>query len=85
MSEEHRHDSPNADAGPGDLVIITVNGTELHVATTTTVADLVAERCASSRGVAVAVGREVVPRSQWSSVGVTSGAYVEIVTAAAGG
>ncbi len=70
--------------GP-DEVEITVNGDPVVVAGTATVADLVAERCPSPRGVAVAVGREVVPRSQWARVAVEAGAQVEIVTAAAGG
>ena len=63
----------------------TVNGEPHPVAPGTTVADLVAERCPSPRGVAVAVDGEVVPRSTWEVTLVDDGAAVEIVTAAAGG
>jgi sulfur carrier protein len=49
------------------------------------VAEVVASVCASDRGVAVAIGREVVPRSMWQSTPLADGDRVEIVTAAAGG
>lgn len=65
--------------------MITVNGEEVQVPGGTTVAELVARHCDSDRGVAVAVDREVVPRSSWSTRVVPPGAKVEIVTAAAGG
>lgn len=63
----------------------TVNGDPAVLAAGTTVADLVARTCPSERGVAVALDREVVPRSTWSVTLVPDGAAVEIVTAAAGG
>ena len=63
----------------------TVNGTPGDLAPGTTVADLVAERCPSPRGVAVALNGEVVPRSTWSDTPVAAGDAVEIVSAAAGG
>jgi sulfur carrier protein len=65
--------------------VTTVNGEPYDVAPGTTVAALVAERCPSPRGVAVAVNGEVVPRSTWGGVVVGPGDAVEIVTAAAGG
>ena len=46
---------------------------------------LVEELTANPKGLAVAIDREVVPRSTWSSTIVAPGAEVEIVTAAAGG
>jgi sulfur carrier protein len=46
---------------------------------------LLARRGVSTRGVAVAIDGEVVPRSAWSSTVVVDGSHVEIVTAAAGG
>jgi len=67
------------------LITAVVNGEPTRVPVGTTVADVVAERCPSDRGVAVAVGTEVVPRSRWTSVVLEPGAVVEIVTAAAGG
>jgi sulfur carrier protein len=66
-------------------MIATVNGEVHQLATGTTVADVVAALCASDRGVAVAVDREVVPRSRWGEVVVAEGSAVEVVTAAAGG
>ena len=63
----------------------TVNGAETELAPGTTVADVVAAVCRDDRGVAVALDREVVPRSRWEVVAVGDGAHVEVVTAAAGG
>jgi sulfur carrier protein len=40
---------------------------------------------AEPKGVAVAVDREVIPRSEWPTTPVRPGAPIEIVTAAAGG
>jgi sulfur carrier protein len=62
-----------------------VNGTPVDLAEGTTVADVVRLRCVSDRGVAVALDRNVVPRSLWSSTVVTAGQHLEIVSAAAGG
>jgi len=69
----------------GDSVRVRVNGDELALAAGTTVAELVATLCEQTRGVAVAVDREVVPRSTWERVVVREGAEVEVVAAAAGG
>ncbi len=63
----------------------TVNGDACALEPGTTVADLVAARHPSPRGVAVALNREVVPRSAWSDTVVAAGDAVEIVSAAAGG
>ncbi len=62
-----------------------VNGRETALAHGTTVADVVAVLCADDRGIAVALDREVVPRSRWADVAVRDGAQVEGVAAAAGG
>ena len=67
------------------MTAATVNGEPADLAPGTTVADLVADRCASPRGVAVALNGEVVPRSTWEATAVATGDDVEIVTAAAGG
>jgi sulfur carrier protein len=40
---------------------------------------------ASSRGVAVAVDGEVVPRASWDALRVAEGAHVEVLTAIQGG
>jgi sulfur carrier protein len=64
---------------------VLVNGDELALVVGTTVAELVAAVCERTRGVAVALDREVVPRSSWGRVVVTDGSVVEVVAAAAGG
>jgi sulfur carrier protein len=69
--------------GPG--VSASVNGSPVQLAAGTTLADVVAKLCPGGRGVAVALDREVVPRSRWDEVAVPEGAHIEIVTAAAGG
>ncbi len=68
-------------------VSVTVNGDALEVAAGATIADLVAVLTeeADPKGVAVAVDRCVVPRSEWASTPARSGSLVEVVTAAAGG
>ncbi len=68
-----------------DGVDITVNGAVTRVAPGTTVAVLVRRWCESDRGVAVAIERDIVPRSQWEVTEISEGAQVEIVGAAAGG
>jgi sulfur carrier protein len=62
-----------------------VNGEPLALVAGTTVAELVALISPSPRGVAVAVDRDVVPRSRWGTTRLAAGAQIEVVTAAAGG
>jgi len=69
----------------GATVTVTINGTDHALAPGTSVAALVEAWCPSPRGVAVALGGEVVPRSTWPATTVPAGSVVEIVTAAAGG
>jgi len=71
------------DAGRGVRAL--VNGEWRDLDAGVTVADVVALVAESSRGVAVAIDREVVPRSTWTAVTVPDGARIEVVTAAAGG
>ncbi len=66
-------------------VQVWVNGESTEWRAEATVAEVVAALCDSEQGVAVAIGREVVPRSQWVSTQLTEGDRLEIVTAAAGG
>lgn len=69
-------------------MIITVNGTDQEVADGVTVAEVV-ERwhpgAVGQRGMAVAIDRRVVPRTQWSDTTISSGARVEFVAAVQGG
>jgi sulfur carrier protein len=66
-----------------------VNGEPVQVAEGATIADLVAQLVvdegARGVGVAVAVDRCVVPRSEWATTPVRAGSLVEVVSAAAGG
>lgn len=71
--------------GVHDGVRALVNGEWRELGDGATVADVVALVATSARGVAVAVDREVVPRSAWTTTVVPDGARVEVVTAAAGG
>ncbi len=64
-----------------------VNGEPVEVAAGSTIADVVAALLADDdpTGVAVAVDRCVVPRSQWATTPARAGSLVEVVSAAAGG
>lgn len=66
-------------------VAATVNGEAVAVPPGTSVADLVADRVPSQRGIAVARNLEVVPRSEWAATPVADGDAIEILTAAQGG
>jgi sulfur carrier protein len=68
-------------------LVLHLNGEPVEVRAGATIADLVAEVIddADAKGVAVAVDRCVVPRSEWASTPARAGSLVEIVTAAAGG
>ena len=64
-----------------------VNGEPFETEPGTTIADLVARLLEGGdpKGVAVAVDRCVVPRSEWASTPARAGSLVEVVSAAAGG
>ena len=66
---------------------LTVNGEPLEISAGSTIADLVGlvTECADPKGVAVAVDRCIVPRSQWAVTRARAGTLVEVVGAAAGG
>ena len=66
---------------------LTLNGEPVRVDARSTIADLVRALVEGDepRGVAVAVDRCVVPRSEWASTAVRAGSSVEVVSAAAGG
>ncbi|WP_022927160.1 sulfur carrier protein ThiS [Patulibacter americanus] len=66
--------------------LVTVNGEERPAAGSTViglVADLGLPE--DGRGVAVAIGGEVVPRGAWSSRTLQAGEHVEVLTAMQGG
>jgi sulfur carrier protein len=64
-----------------------VNGEPVEVAAGSTIADLVAQLTDQDEptGVAVAVDRCVIPRSEWATTPARAGSLVEVVGAAAGG
>jgi sulfur carrier protein len=68
-------------------IVLSVNGEPVRVAVGSTIADLVTDLTQEDdpKGVAVAVDRCVVPRSQWASTQAREGSLVEVVSAAAGG
>jgi sulfur carrier protein len=67
-------------------MIITLNGEPREVSGDATVATLVSLLGSTGgRGVAVALGGEVVPRGEWDATPVSDGAQVEVVAAIQGG
>jgi len=69
------------------MLSLRVNGELVQVAAGTTIAEVVARVTERDdpTGVAVAVDRCVVPRSEWATTAARAGSLVEVVTAAAGG
>jgi sulfur carrier protein len=68
-------------------IALSVNGEDVRLAAGSTIADLVARLTEEPdpKGVAVAVDRCVVPRSEWATTPARTGSLVEVVSAAAGG
>ena len=68
-------------------LLVTVNGALRELAAGATVASIVDELTGDrrGRGVAVALGGEVVPRGAWSSTSLSDGAEIEVVQAVQGG
>jgi sulfur carrier protein len=68
-------------------LVVSVNGDSMSVPEGSMISDVVARLLegAEPKGIAVAVDRDVIPRSEWSITPVRPGAPIEIVTAAAGG
>jgi sulfur carrier protein len=71
---------------------VIVNGERRELpadATVSSVLELLAQdgvpRAAGSRGVAVALDNEVVPRGRWASTRLAEGAHVEVLAAIQGG
>jgi sulfur carrier protein len=64
---------------------IIVNGEASQIAPGTTVSELLEALDVPTRGVAVAVDAEVVPRGAWETFAVVDGARVEVLVAVQGG
>lgn len=67
------------------MITIALNGAEQQVEAGTSVADLITTITGSTRGSAVVVDDEVVPRSQWPTFPLADGQSVELITAVQGG
>jgi sulfur carrier protein len=66
-------------------MIVTVNGEERSLPRDATIASLVDDLSAPSRGVAVAIDGEVVPRAEWRATALREGSRIEVVVAIQGG
>ena len=64
---------------------ITVNGTTHEVADDVTIEAFLLDAAGSTRGSAVVVDGEVVPRSEWPQRRLEDGQTVELITAVQGG
>lgn len=69
----------------GDRIRVTFNGEPVDLVDGVTLADLIADRVPSVRGVAAAVDGSVVPRGTWQQVTLREGQRVELLTAVQGG
>jgi sulfur carrier protein len=69
------------------MLTLSINGAPVQVASGTTIAEVVATLTEQDdpKGVAVAVDRCVIPRSEWETTTARAGSLVEVVGAAAGG
>jgi sulfur carrier protein len=64
---------------------ITVNGQQWELPEGATLAEVLAQLQAPSRGVAVALNGAVVPRVSWPGTALRHGARIDVVTAVQGG
>jgi sulfur carrier protein len=64
---------------------VRVNGDAREIPAGATVSELVVSLGGADRGVAVAVGDVVVPRSEWDSTVLHDGERIEVLTAVQGG
>jgi sulfur carrier protein len=67
------------------MTLVQLNGRQEELSPGTTVAELVRRLAGGSQGVAVAVNRQVVPKSRWAATVVADGDRVEVLRAAQGG
>jgi sulfur carrier protein len=76
---------PQQDSVVAAALTLEVNGESTTLAGGRTVADLITALSLGDRKVAVAVNRDVVPRSRYDEFVLTSGDRVEILEAVGGG
>jgi thiamine biosynthesis protein ThiS len=66
-------------------IAVTVNGDARAIADGATLAELVAELGLTGRKIAIAVGREIVPRGSYAARAIRAGDRIEILEAVGGG
>lgn len=64
---------------------VTVNGEATELADGVTLADVVASRLRTDKGVAAAIDGEVAPKATWSEHVIVDGQAIELLTAVQGG
>lgn len=75
----------DATAPSPHAIAITVNGEARTIRDGATLADLVAELGLTGRKIAIAVGRDVVPRGSYAARAIRGGERIEILEAVGGG
>jgi sulfur carrier protein len=83
--EENRPASRYDGGMSNALATILVNGESVEIPEACTVGSLLSLLEMGDRRVAVALNREIVPRSSYASVGVAAGDRVEVLEAVGGG
>lgn len=65
---------------------VTLNNTQISLAESPmTLVDFIAQHCAKSQGVAVAINNAVVPKSEWENTVLAHGDSIDVFEAIAGG
>ncbi len=67
------------------MATVLLNGSEVQLPESCTLAGAVATITLMTSGVAVALNGEVAPRSRWDSIALRAGDVVDVVTAKQGG
>lgn len=67
------------------MIAVQVNGESVELTDGSSVARLVDSHVTQTKGVAIAVNQEIIPRSMWASTSLTAGDRIEILIAAQGG
>ncbi|MDR1761479.1 MAG: sulfur carrier protein ThiS [Bacteroidales bacterium] len=66
-------------------ICITLNDKHYEVAQNTCVADFVASLALPTKGIALAINYEVIPKEQWSAVQLANGNELMLIHAVSGG
>jgi sulfur carrier protein len=67
------------------MITIILNGAERQLAATSNVAVLVEELQLSDKTIAIAINRQIIPRSRWNEQMLANADQVEVVRAIGGG